>query len=419
MDVFRICGGAHLTGEVDPGGAKNAALPILAASMLSGEKVTIRACPDLADIGNMLRILGTLGCSYSFRGGIAEVDTSGADSWDMPDMLSKKLRSSIFMLGPLIGRFRRACVTYPGGCDIGLRPIDLHLKGLRALGVRIRERHGRIYCDCDKLRGGDVYLDLPSVGATENVMMAAVLAKGRTHIHNAAREPEVADLAGFINAMGGKVAGAGTDCIVIDGVDALHGADYRPIPDRIVTGTLMAACAATGGKLTIDNAPVSALGAVIDKLRACGCMIDTAGDRLFVESAGRIKAFDISTQYYPGFPTDLQAQFTALACTAEGTSLIVENLFENRFGHVSQLARMGADIKVSGRLAVVRGGFLTGASMNVGDLRGGAGLVIAALSAEGESIVRGVNIIDRGYERLERMLSALGADIRRETETED
>lgn len=418
MDVFRINGGRALGGNIRIGGAKNAVLPILAAAMLTQSRVIIRECPRLVDIDNMLAILDILGCATGREGDAVFVDAATAHSWDMPETLSKKLRSSIFMLGPLIGRFRKACVTYPGGCDIGLRPIDLHLKGLRALGVKIREEHGRIYCDGAQLRGGDVYLDLPSVGATENVMMAAVLAKGVTHIHNAAREPEIADLQRFINSMGGKVRGAGTDCVVIEGVSRLSGTEYTPISDRIVAGTLMAACAATRGEITLENAPTAALGAAIDKLRSCGCAIECEGDIIGMRADRRLKPFDISTQCYPGFPTDMQAQFMALACTIDGASMIVENLFESRFGHASQLMRMGADIYVSGRLAVVRGGKLTGARVTACDLRGGAALVLAGLAAEDTTTVCGCEMIDRGYDRLEYMLGSLGADISRLSEAE-
>ena len=419
MDVFRICGGNPLSGSVRIGSAKNAVLPILAAAMLTDGAVTVRECPELVDVGNMLAILQMLGCSTQRRGGDVLVDAGAAHSWDMPDELSKKIRSSIFMLGPLIGRFRRACVTYPGGCDIGLRPIDLHLKGLRALGVKIREEHGRIYCDGEGLRGGEVYLDLPSVGATENVMMASVLAEGKTHIYNAAREPEIADLERFINAMGGKVRGAGTDVITVEGVTRLSGAEFTPVADRIVAGTLMAACAAARGEITLTNAPCADLVSPIAKLRDAGCEVETEGNALLMRTRGKLKPIDISTQCYPGFPTDLQAQFMALMCTIDGAGMVVENLFESRFGHAAQLMRMGADIYVRGRLAVVRGGRLTGAKVTACDLRGGAALVIAGLAAEGVTEVCGCGMIDRGYERFEDMLGCLGGDIVRISGTED
>ena len=410
--MFWVLGGRRLCGELEVGCAKNAVLPILAAALLTDEPVTVEDCPALVDVRNMLSILKTLGCRVEARGRDVVIDASRAESHEMPETLSKRLRSSIFMLGPLIGRFRRARVSYPGGCEIGQRPIDLHLKGLRALGVTIREAHGMIDCDGARLQGADVYLDFPSVGATENVMMAAVLARGRTTIHNAAREPEIRDLQDFINALGGRVRGGGTDRVTIEGVKALGGARYRPLPDRIVAGTLLAAAAATRGEVLLRRARPGDLGAVLDKLRQAGCEVEAGEAEIFLRSRA-LKPFEVSTQPFPGFPTDLQAQFMALACAVEGASVIVENVFENRFAHAAQLRRMGADIFLNGRLAVVRGGKLCGAEVQAGDLRSARLLVIAALAAEGESRVENVELIDRGYEALERMLAALGADIKR------
>lgn len=410
--MFLVSGGRRLCGELEVGCAKNAVLPILAAAMLTDTPVTVEDCPDLVDARNMLSILETLGCRVEARGRDVVLDASRAENHEMPEKLSKRLRSSIFLLGPLVARFGRARVSYPGGCEIGQRPIDLHLKGLRALGVQIRETHGMIECDGARLRGADVYLDFPSVGATENVMMAAVLARGRTTIHNAAREPEIRDLQNFINALGGKVRGGGTDCVTVEGVRSLGGACYRPLPDRIVAGTLLAAAAVTRGEVFLRRVCPGDLGAVLDKLRQAGCAVEAEEETIFLR-ARTLKPFEVSTQPFPGFPTDLQAQFMALACAAEGASVIVENVFENRFAHAAQLRRMGADIFLSGRLAVVRGGRLYGAEVQAGDLRGGAALVIAALAAEGESRVENVELIDRGYEHLEDMLAALGANIRR------
>lgn len=413
MDVFRIMGGKRLSGRVRLSGAKNAVLPILAAALLTDEPVVLKDCPRLKDVSNMLSILQTLGCTYQRREDEILVDASGAQGWEMPGELSKQLRSSIFMMGSILGRFRRATVTYPGGCEIGLRPIDLHLSGLRALGVRISEAHGMIYCDGSDMRGGEVQLDFPSVGATENVMMAAVLSKGQTVIHNAAREPEIEDLQNFINAMGGKVRGAGSSTIFIEGVSALHGAVYSPLPDRIVAGTLMAAAAATGGELELDNVHMGDLAAVSDKMRQAGCEIETRDNTLTLRAPRILRPVRISTQPFPGFPTDMQAQMMAMACLAQGTSVIVENVFENRFAQASQLRRMGADILIHDRTAVIHGGRLTGASVASRDLRGGAALVIAALAAEGVSEVSNVEFIDRGYDALECTLSALGAQIQR------
>lgn len=410
--MFQVVGGRRLCGELEVGCAKNAVLPILAAAILTDERVVIEDCPALVDARNMLSILKTLGCRVETSGSDVILDASRAENHEMPEQLSKRLRSSIFMLGPLIGRFGRAKVSYPGGCEIGQRPIDLHLKGLRALGVRIREEHGMIECDGARLRGADVYLDFPSVGATENVMMAAVLARGRTTIHNAAREPEIRDLQDFINALGGRVRGGGSDCVVIEGVKALGGARYRPLPDRIVAGTILAAAAATRGEVLLKRVCPDDLGAVLDKLRQAGCAVESGSSQIYLR-AGALKPFELSTQPFPGFPTDLQAQFMALACSIEGASVIVENVFENRFAHAAQLRRMGADIFISNRLAVVRGAKLYGASVQAGDLRGGAALVIAALVAQGESWVENVELIDRGYASLENMLASLGAQVRR------
>lgn len=417
MEQFRIIGGNRLHGEVRIGGAKNAVLPILAAALLAEGPVRLSSVPDLLDVRNMLAILRTLGCEAEFRGDTVLVNSAGADRWEMPEDLSKELRSSFFLLGPLLGRFRQARVTYPGGCDIGLRPIDLHLKGLRALGVKIRESHGMIACDGRGLRGGSVYLDFPSVGATENVMLAAVLAPGKTVIHNAAREPEIRDLQNMVNVLGGRIRGGGTDTVTIEGVTALHGGAYVPMPDRIVAGTLLAACAAAGGALTLTNAPTADMGAVIDKLRRCGCRIEADPSRVFLRTEGRLRSVDLATQPYPGFPTDMQAQFMALACVLNGTSVIVENVFESRFRQASELRRMGAEILTNGRLAVIHGGRLNGARVRAEDLRGGAALVIAGLAAEGETIVENVSLIDRGYEALERTLTSVGADIVRLTGT--
>ncbi len=413
MDLIRLSGGRRLHGAACAGCAKNAVLPILAACILSEAPVALSGFPMLTDTHNMLRILETLGCRIALDGATATVDASGADRHEMPEALSKQLRSSIFMMGPMLGRFRRATVTYPGGCEIGLRPIDMHLRGLAALGVDIREAHGMIYLDGGRMRGGEVQLDFPSVGATENVMMAGVLARGVTRIHNAAREPEIIDLERFINALGGRVSGAGSDSITVEGVDALGGATYRPMPDRIIAGTLLTAAAVTGGSVRVLDALPSDMGAVLGKFRQAGCEIDITGEGVLLSAPERLKPIDVSTQPFPGFPTDMQAQIMALACVADGTSVIVENVFENRFSHASQFRRMGAEILVNNRTAVIRGARLTGARVAARDLRGGAALVLAGLAAEGVTEVEQVELIDRGYESIERTLAALGADIRR------
>ena len=306
-------------------------------------------------------------------------------------------------------------MTYPGGCEIGIRPIDLHLKGLRALGVSIVEDGGVIYCDGRNMRAGDVYFDYPSVGATENVMMAAALRPGLTTVHNAAREPEITDLQDFINAMGGRVRGAGTQLIEIEGVEALHGAEYTPIPDRIAAGTLLCAAAMTGGEIELTNVRPWDLVPVCDKLREMGCRVIDGRSTIALAAPERLRAFSqLQTNPHPGFPTDMQAQMLAAACVAEGTSVIVENVFENRLTHVADLCRMGADIRVNGRTAVVTGvPGLHGMTVSARDLRGGAALVLAALTAKGESTVEHAELIDRGYERLEDTLTALGAKVER------
>lgn len=418
VGVFQITGGRRLCGEARISGAKNALLPILAATMLSSGEATLHRCARLSDCDNMLRILSTLGCRVRREGESVWVDPGGAQGWEMTESLSKQLRSSIFMLGPILGRFKKASVTYPGGCEIGLRPIDLHLKGLRALGVQIREARGRILCDGSRLHGGQVQLDFPSVGATENIMMAAVLAPGETVISNAAREPEIVDLQRFLNAMGARVRGAGQGVIVIEGVKRLHGAEHTIMPDRIVAGTLLIAAAMTGGEICLREARAGDLRAVLDKLEQAGCRLSSGRDWITLSADPHaLRAIELTTQPYPGFPTDMQAQFMALATVAEGASLIVENVFENRFAHAAQLRRMGAEILVHQRAAIVRGGSLSGAQVEARDLRGGAALVLAALAAEGESRVEHVELIDRGYAALEETLASLGACIRREKQT--
>ena len=415
MEGFRVLGGEKIEGQVRLQGAKNAVLPIMAAALLPEGETVLRDCPDIRDAHAMAGILKQLGCRCDMAGDEMRIDSAGLHRWEMPEGLSKQIRSSIFLLGPILGKLRRAAVTYPGGCEIGLRPIDLHLKGLRALGVKVQEDGGVIRCDGRDMHAGDVYFDYPSVGATENVMMAAALLPGVTTVHNAAREPEIEDLQRFLNAMGGKVRGAGTQVIQIEGVEKLRGVSYTPIPDRIVGGTLLCAAAVTGGEILLSNIRPADLMPVGDKLTEMGCRIirEEAGMRLCAPK--RLKAFScLQTQPHPGFPTDMQAQMLAAACTAEGTSVIVENVFENRLSHVADLCRMGADIRVSSRTAVVAGvERLHGASVTARDLRGGAALVIAALSAQGESIVENVSLIDRGYARLENILSGLGAKIER------
>ena len=412
MNALRIRGGRRLIGEWKVHSAKNAVLPIMAAAILTQEKTWLADCPLLSDIAYMGEILEKLGCSVTRKGNALEIDPQGLCSCVMPDALSKKIRSSIFLLGPILARFRKAAVTFPGGCEIGMRPIDLHLSGLRQLGVEICEEGGMIHCDGRNMHAGHVHFDYPSVGATENVMMAAVLLQGQTVISNAAREPEIVDLQRFLCRMGAHVQGAGSDSIFIEGVQQLHGVQYTPMPDRIVTGTLMAAAAITGGSVQLTNVPCQEMRAVFSKLREMGCVIAEKENAASLHASERLRAFEqLQTQPHPGFPTDMQVQMLALSTLAKGTSVVVENVFENRFTHAGDLNRMGANVRVNGRTAVIKGvERLYGAHVSARDLRGGAALAIAALAAEGETLIEHAELIDRGYERLEAMLAALGAD---------
>ena len=416
MRMLRVEGGRRLCGQARVARAKNAVLPILAASLLTDDTLLVEDAPRIDDVAHMLEILRTLGCRAKHGAHGVALDASSLRDTALPDALAKTLRSSIFLMGPLLGRMRRAAVTYPGGCEIGLRPIDLHLQGLRALGVSIREEGGLILCDGRNMRGGSVHFDYPSVGATENVMLAAVLAPGTTTIHNAAREPEIADLARCVNAMGGRVRGAGTQTIRVEGVKRLHGASFRPIPDRIVAGTYLCAFAATGGEGVVTDVCPDEMTAILEALREMSCALTVERDRVAVVSPKRLAPFrSLMTSPHPGFPTDMQAQMLALATRACGTSVLTENVFENRFNHVPDLCRMGADVIVAGRTAIVRGvETLHGARVAAHDLRGGAALVLAALCAEGETLVEEAEHIDRGYESLETELNALGARVTRE-----
>ncbi len=415
MDKYIIDGGEKLYGVVPIQSAKNTVLPLLAASVLTDEQVKIRGVPTIVDVENMLRILGEVGCEIKRQKDCAVIDSSNAVSHEIPPRLTKELRSSVFMLGSVLTRFQRAKISYPGGCDIGLRPIDLHLSGLRRLGVEITEEGGYIECKAERLVGAEILLDFPSVGATENIILAASKAEGVTIIRNAAKEPEIVDLQNFLNAMGAKVRGAGGGTVVIEGVKRLHGVDYTPIGDRIEAGTYLIAAATCGGEIETVGVPAENIAALLHKLRENGCKIYTKNDRILLRSDGRLQAVDlVETTPFPGFPTDMQAQYAALSATARGTTLVVENLFETRYKYAGELKRMGADITVRDRTAVIRGvERLHGAKVTAGDLRGGAALVIAALKAEGQSSVIDLSHIDRGYAEMEYKLKKLGAKIRR------
>ncbi len=413
MEKYIINGGNKLYGSVRIQSAKNSVLPILAATVLTDGKVKILNVPQISDLKNMVKILTGLGCKAVFDGNDVLIDSSNADCFEIPSALAHELRSSVFLLGSVISRFRSAKIAYPGGCDIGLRPVDLHLTGLKRLGVEITEKNGYILCKCDKLRGNDIMLDCPSVGATENIMLAAVKAEGATVIRNAAREPEIEDLQNFLNCIGAKVHGAGSGTIRIEGVKTLTGCEYQPIPDRIEAGTFLIAAAMCGGEIVAEGAYPENISSLIHKLRENGCKISINNDKIILENHKRLTSVKtIETQPYPGFPTDLQAQFTALCGVCAGHSIITENLFETRFKYVPELRKMGADITVIGRNAFVRGiERYKGATVIAHDLRGGAALVLAGLSAEGRSEVVDISHIDRGYGFLEYKLRNLGADI--------
>ena len=416
MAKLIIKGGSKLEGEIAVQGAKNAALPVFAAALLTEEPVIIYNWPAISDVYYMLSILEHIGAYVAFEKDRLVIDTHRALRWEMPDRLAKEIRSSIFMMGPILARFRMARFTYPGGCEIGSRPIDLHLRGLRCLGVNVTEAGGHIMCEGRKLKGGDVHLDYPSVGATENLMMAAALAPGNTIIRNAAREPEIVELQNVINMMGGNVNGAGTSTVTIEGKSRLSGFSYTCMPDRIVAGTFMTAAVVTNGKITVKNVVPEHLFSITAKLKEAGAKVDIYDDAITVTGQGRPKEMHlIETGPYPGFPTDMQAQMCTAACIAKGTSIIVESVFDNRFKHVTELQRMGANVVIKNNVAVIKGvEQLHGAEVTAMDLRGGAALVLAGLCADGTTVVEQAKIIDRGYETFESELNLLGADIVRE-----
>lgn len=415
MEKLVIEGGHPLSGTVQVHGAKNAALPILAASVMAEGRHTIENVPDLLDIRVMINILNKLGCQVRHVKDKVIADTEPAHSSHIPEDLMKQMRSSIFLMGPLLSRFGRVVVHQPGGCAIGERKIDLHLKGLESLGARIETSGDSIVCHADRLTGADIRLDFPSVGATENIMMAAVKAEGVTRIFNAAREPEIQDLQNYLNTMGANITGAGTDTITIHGVRALAPCSYRIIPDRIVAGTLMIAAAVAKGQITLQNVCPQHLTALIHVLRQAGVHIAIDGDIMKVSHYSKPKTIErIVTAPYPAFPTDLQSQIMVLMSLSEGYSVIKETIFEGRFKHVDELVRMGADIRVDMNMAYIRGvPRFYGATVEATDLRAGAALVIAGLAARGTTVVEQPHHIDRGYDRIEVLLSSLGAKIKR------
>lgn len=417
MEKLRIIGGNRLSGSVRISGAKNAVLPILAASLLTADELVLHNVPHLADVKTMLSLLEGMGVTCHQDGETVRLCAANVTSTVAPYELVKTMRASILVLCPLATRFGSARVSLPGGCTIGARPVDQHIQALLKMGADVQIDHGFVDLKSGRLQGTKIVTDMVTVTGTENIMMAAVLAEGRTVIENAAREPEVVDLANCLRAMSAKIEGDGTSTIVIDGCDSLHGAEHSVIPDRIEAGTFMAAAAATKGDVTLTNVAPDTLSVVIDKIREAGAEIETGPDWIHVTMNSRPKSVSIRTEPHPGFPTDMQAQIMALDCVADGTAQITETIFENRFMHVPELQRLGADIQVEGHTAVVRGvEQLQGARLMATDLRASASLVIAALAAEGESIVDRIYHLDRGYDRMELKLQALGADIRRFSE---
>lgn len=417
MEEIIITGGQRLQGELTVQGAKNSALPILAAAAAVDGISVIHNCPDLTDVSAAIGILEYLGCRVSREEETVTVDARDITRWDIPEHLMHEMRSSIVFLGPLLSRFGKADVSTPGGCEIGLRPIDLHRSAMERFGVKIHEEGSHLRClSAERLVGTEISLMLPSVGATENIMLAAATAVGKTTVFNAAREPEIVDLAGFLNACGANVKGAGGSTIVIEGIKKLHGTQYRVIPDRIVTATYMAAAAVTQGDIQLRGVIPEHILPVISTYEDTGCRIDWDTGNLRIQAPKRLFRFrTVRTQPYPGFPTDAQATAMAMACVARGTSMIIETIFENRYNQAADLCRMGAEIEISGRMAVIEGvHHLHGASVRATDLRGGAALVVAGLAAEGTTRITDVHLIDRGCQNIEENLASLGARIRRE-----
>ena len=416
MDKLLIEGGLALHGEVTISGAKNSALPILASSLLSDEPMEIANVPHLHDVTTTIELLGRMGLTIIVDEKMnVEINSSGINSFFAPYELVKTMRSSILVLGPLLARYGIAEVSLPGGCAIGARPVNLHLEGLKAMGAEIKVEGGYIKAKSKRLRGAKINLDVVTVTGTENLLMAATLAEGQTKIHNAAREPEVVDLANCLIKMGAIIEGAGTDTITIEGVSDLKGTNYQILPDRIETGTFLAAIAMTRGKAKLKKTNPDNLDAVLSKFKEAGCKIKTGPDWVELDmSSGDLNAVNIHTAPYPGFPTDMQAQFTALNCVAKGTSFVTESVFENRFMHILELQRMGAALKLEGNTVIIEGkNRLTGAPLMATDLRASASLVLAALAADGTTEVERIYHIDRGYETIEEKLSKLGAKIRR------
>lgn len=415
METLFIKGGRKLSGSLEVVTAKNAILPILAGSIISDKPITINKVAQFSDVLYMIKILLSLGVLTDFDGDSVHIDAKFADKYEVKDEFTKKVRSSIFMLGPLLSRFKKAKVAYPGGCNIGNRPINLHIKGLETLNVKIEEKHGYIICDGTNMRAGEVHLDFPSVGATENLIMASVKLNGVTTIYNCAREPEIEDLQDFLNSIGCKVSGAGSSTITIIGVDKFKETNYTPIKDRIVAGTYLTACAMCGGNINLIGCEKKYNQALISKLKNSGAKIIEHTDSLEIVATSRPNSIPIiETQPYPGFPTDLQNQMLAMQTISTGTSVVVENLYESRFKICNELLRMGADITLKDRMAIIKGvDRLYGANVVASDLRGGAGLVLAGLVADGYTTIEDIYHIDRGYLSIEEDFCKLNGEIKR------
>ena len=423
MDQYIIHGGTTLRGEVEISGAKNAAVAIIPAALLVKGVCRIENIPQISDTDTLLTILVELGARVSYiNKNTIEIDCSNARYQDAPFELMRKIRASYYLIGSMLGRFGSAKTTMPGGCNFGVRPIDQHIKGMRALGAEVNVEGGFVYADAldGRLHGSRIYLDKVSVGATMNIMIAAVLAEGRTMIENAAREPHIVDLANFLNSMGADVRGAGTDTIKINGVEELHGGSYTIIPDQIEAGTYMVAAAATGGEVLITNIIPKHMEGISAKLRETGTFIEEYEEAILVRGPEKLRRINLKTMPYPGFPTDMQPQFGVLLCQASGTSVITEGIYDNRFKYVNELRKMGAEIQVDGRVCVIDGGRrLSGAPVHACDLRAGAAMVIAGMIADGTTVIADVHYIERGYERFVEKLNALGADISVRYDEED
>jgi UDP-N-acetylglucosamine 1-carboxyvinyltransferase len=414
MDKLLITGGTRLNGEISISGAKNAALPILCAGLLTAGDVVLNNVPSLQDVSTMLKLLRQMGLNVTQENGVTTLNGSAIDKLEAPYDLVKTMRASILVLGPLLARFGEAKVSLPGGCAIGSRPVDQHIKGLQAMGAEITIEAGYIHAKAKRLRGARIVTDMITVTGTENLLMAATLAEGETVLENAAREPEVTDLANLLASMGAKIQGIGTDRLVIQGVSELHGASHAVIADRIETATFLCAVATTGGDVTVTNTRSDILDVALDKLREAGVIVTSGPDWIRAQMGGRPKAVNFRTTEYPGFPTDMQAQFMAMNTIASGSSRVTETIFENRFMHVQEMNRLGAHIEIDGHTAIISGvDKLVGAPVMATDLRASASLVIAAMAAEGETLIDRIYHLDRGYDRMEVKLSAVGANIQR------